>query len=109
MPDVRKLGLIEAHVAVPAQSVWFDGHFPDAPVLPGIAQLSIVVQLLSEALGKRVHVVEVNRVRFKQAIIPGEFIRVEITPERSDALTCGFRLLKGPELACNGSLKLVEM
>ena len=102
-------GTITARVTVPADSVWFEGHFPGAPVLPGIAQLAMVVQILCEVLKKPVSVTDVSRVRFKQAIMPAEPVEVQITPRENDRLACGFRLLKASELACSGFLKLVEI
>jgi len=108
--DLRKVdGTITAQVQVPADAVWFDGHFPGNAILPGVAQLAAVVQVISKALDRPVGVTHVSRVRFKQAILPSECIDVQITPKEDSLLSCGFRLLKGPELVCSGFLKLCEM
>ena len=101
-------GMITARVAVPADSVWFDGHFPDGALLPGVAQLAAVVEILGAALEKPVCVTDVSRVRFKMAIRPGDPIDVQITPKGNHTPSWGFRLLKGPELACSGFLSLAE-
>ena len=66
----RADGMITARARVPADAVWFDGHFPDAALLPGVAQLSIVVEVLNAVFDGPVRVKEVSRVRFKQAIKP---------------------------------------
>ena len=95
-------GVITACVQVPADSIWFDGHFPEIAVLPGVAQLAIVAGVLGEALGKQVRIREVSRARFKQAILPGDAIEVQIRPKENDTRSYGFRLLKGQELACSG-------
>jgi len=94
--------MITACVHVPADSIWFDGHFPEVAILPGVAQLAIIARLLEEALGKKVRVRGVSRVRFKQAIMPSESIEVQIRPKENDTLSYGFRLLKGQELVCSG-------
>ena len=47
-------GEVKAHIRVPADSPWFDGHFPDAPVLPGVAQLGMVHDLLCRIIQSRV-------------------------------------------------------
>jgi 3-hydroxyacyl-[acyl-carrier-protein] dehydratase len=99
-------GTITARVRVPADSVWFDGHFPGAALLPGVAQLAIVTAVLEEALGTRVRVTEVSRVRFKLAIMPAQTMEVQITSKESDPWTYRFRLLKGQDLACSGFLKV---
>ncbi len=101
-------GTITARARVPADAVWFDGHFPGIAVLPGVAQLAIVVDVLSRVSKKPVQVTNVSRVRFKQAIMPAELIDVQITPKQNDLQTCGFRLLKGGELACSGFLKVAD-
>ncbi len=101
-------GAIRAMVAVPAHSIWFDGHFPGVAVLPGVAQLAIIVQILGKALGKPLRVLEVNRVRFKQVIVPAEPIMVQITPKERAFRSYGFRLMKGGDLACSGFLKVAE-
>ena len=99
-------GAISAQVRVPADSIWFDGHFPGTAVLPGVAQLAIVVAVLEGVLGTRLRVTEVSRVRFKLAILPAQTMEVRITPKENDPETYGFRLLKGQELACSGFLKV---
>ena len=99
-------GTIRARVRVAAGSIWFDGHFPGFPVLPGVAQLAMVVAVLEEALETRVRVIDVSRVRFKLAVLPGQELSVRITPKESDPRTYKFRLMKGQELACTGCLKV---
>ena len=101
--DIRETdGVITAQVEVPADSVWFDGHFPEKAILPGVAQLAMVEQILCKARSRNLRVAGVRRVRFKQAFMPAERITVEITPMENKTMTCGFRLLKGDELACSG-------
>ena len=101
-------GEISAEVRVPSDAVWFDGHFPGMPVLPGIAQLALVVEILGQALGKPVSVSSFSRVRFKQAIMPSEPVGITITPNESDAASCTFRLVKNGELACSGFFKMAN-
>jgi 3-hydroxyacyl-[acyl-carrier-protein] dehydratase len=98
--------MITARARVPAAAVWFDGHFPDAALLPGVAQLSIVVEVLNAVFEKPVQVKEVSRVRFKQAIRPDESIDVWVHPKGDNRPAYDFRLLKGSEVACSGCLKV---
>ncbi len=103
----RQDGTIATSVEVPADSAWFDGHFPDAELLPGVAQIAMVVEILDAVLEKPAFVTDVSRVRFKLAIKPGERIDVEVTP-RENTPSWGFRLLKGSEVACSGFLSLAK-
>ncbi|MBI5553045.1 MAG: hypothetical protein HY911_16150 [Desulfobacterales bacterium] len=97
-------GLLGAEVRVPAESRWFDGHFPGHPVLPGIAQLAMVFDLIQGTQGVPARVLEVSRVRFKQMILPEDHLRVwaEPRPNRDGAYT--FRITKQEEVVCSGTM-----
>lgn len=95
-----------AQIRVPAESIWFDGHFPGWPILPGVAQLAMVVDVVSEALGYPVYATEVHRVRFKQTLPPETPISVVVESRENDPMTFGFRLSSATELACSGFIKV---
>ncbi len=97
------LGLC-AEVYVPAGSGWFDGHFPGKPVLPGVAQLSMVFELIGEAFGEELCVREVSRVRFKQMILPEDRLDVSAAPKSGQQGVYAFRITKNGKLACNGNM-----
>lgn len=99
---------ITAEAQVPADCVWFDGHFPHKPILPGVAQLTLVADILHRALGQPVAVEQVSRVRFKQMIQPDEVITISLSPTNTDTAAYGFRLANGAELICSGTLKTAE-
>ena len=69
-PKRSAAGEIVSQVRVDVNSPWFVGHFPDFPVLPGIAQLKMVVDMLAESLGKDLHILSVSRVKFKKLVVP---------------------------------------
>ena len=63
---------------------WFQGHFPEYPVMPGVLVLDALVQLstvLSHASGQglptTIHTIE--SVRFKRQIIPGDQLTLQTT------------------------------
>ncbi|MFZ7125810.1 MAG: hypothetical protein ACOWWM_06610 [Desulfobacterales bacterium] len=97
-----------AEVHLPEDSLWFDGHFPEEPLLPGVAQLVVATEVLEKTLGRKLAVGGFRRVRFRQAVRPGESIHVEVTPVRPDGLTYGFRIYKSKELSCSGVLHIAE-
>lgn len=97
---------LEAELRVPADSAWFDGHFPDAPVLPGIAQLAAVYELIDSAFPDTISVSELSRVRFKQIILPEERLEVAAEPKRGKKNVYAFRITKGGELACSGTMRV---
>jgi 3-hydroxyacyl-[acyl-carrier-protein] dehydratase len=80
--EVQHGGIITARVLIDAESAWFDGHFPDDPILPGVAQLNIVVELLQRALEKPVYANQLSRVRFKHLIRPGDCLDIRLSPKK---------------------------
>ena len=57
--------------------IWFKGHFPGYPVLPGVVQLRWAVELADESFGVGIGPREVMRLKFKSVIVPP--LRVELT------------------------------
>jgi 3-hydroxymyristoyl/3-hydroxydecanoyl-(acyl carrier protein) dehydratase len=101
-------GSLSAEVHVPASASWFDGHFPDWPVLPGIAQLAMVYEVVRRALDSPVRVAEVNRVRFKQMIAPDDRLTV-IAESRPEYGRYAFRITRGDEVVCTGSMNFAKV
>lgn len=105
LSDIRRCdGVMVADVRVPEESPWFDGHFPGHPVLPGIAQLGMVADLIQEALGFPARVVEVGRVRFKQMILPGDQLQVSAEPRPGRDGAYAFRLTRQETVVCSGTM-----
>jgi 3-hydroxymyristoyl/3-hydroxydecanoyl-(acyl carrier protein) dehydratase len=96
-------GTLSAEVYVPAGASWFDGHFPGWPVLPGIAQLGMVYELVRHALDGPVRVAEVSRVRFKQRIAPDDRLTV-VAELRPGGGRYAFRITRGDEVVCTGTM-----
>lgn len=101
-------GTITACVLVDSESAWFDGHFPDDPILPGVAQLSIVVELLKRLLGRPVYANRLSRVRFKQIIRPGDRLDVRLS-QNKDPCSYTFVLSVDSEVACNGCITMDDV
>ena len=95
---------LAADVHVPADSRWFDGHFPGHPVLPGVAQLSMVFELIAGAFNEAVMVREVSRVRFKQMIEPGDHLAVFAASKPEQPGGYAFRITRNDHLVCSGSM-----
>lgn len=98
-------GEFTAHVHIPANSPWFDGHFPETPVLPGVAQLGMVHDLLCRVFNQRLPVKQISRVRFKQMIGPDQplILRVKID---DDSARHSFRITGDKGLICSGTIRL---
>ena len=93
---------VSRQVSVPADSLWFQGHFPGDPMLPGIAQLHLVMEALKEALGEGIRLAGLKRVRFKRVIRPGEAIAIAAEPVADKPGLVRFQLTVEGENACSG-------
>ena len=73
--DVQELVVlpdaITGRVAIPDDHPAFDGHFPGRPILPGVAQLDLVLGLLDRALNAPVTLRRVRRMKFSSTVTPG--------------------------------------
>jgi 3-hydroxymyristoyl/3-hydroxydecanoyl-(acyl carrier protein) dehydratase len=75
-------------VVAPAESPWFGGHFPGAPVLPAVAILSLVEHALgvfaARAGGPPLVVAGLRRVRFRHLVRPESTLRVTVHRAQTD-------------------------
>ena len=84
-PGVRAVGLKN----VTQNEPFFEGHFPDYPVMPGVlivealAQVGAVgVMALEEFRDKLALFAGIDGVRFRRQVIPGDVLRMEVEISR---------------------------
>jgi 3-hydroxyacyl-[acyl-carrier-protein] dehydratase len=77
---------IHAYKNITMNEPYFVGHFPHHPVMPGVlimealAQTGAVLLLSQEAYkGKIAYFAGMENVRFKQPVIPGDVLTLEVT------------------------------
>jgi 3-hydroxyacyl-[acyl-carrier-protein] dehydratase len=95
----------EAEVSIAADSLWFDGHFPGMPLLPGIAQLAMVEDVIVKAWTPQRRAASFSRVRFKLKIDPGTRVTVRVTQNKDKPDTFGFQITTAEGVACTGSMQ----
>lgn len=70
---------------------FFQGHFPEHPVMPGVliiesmaqtAAVLVVETLGPEARGKLVYFMTVDSAKFRRPVMPGDQMRVHVVKER---------------------------
>ena len=101
-PSQQPAPTIADQVSIPADSPWFKGHFPGDPMLPGIAQLHLVMDAIRASLGQGVRLVGLKRVRFKRVIRPEETIEIAADPVPDKPGMIRFQLTIEGENACSG-------
>ena len=106
--EVNRSGddVVSAVVVFPLESDWFSGHFPGNPVVPGIALMGMVVDLMQQAMGPGLRPEGFKRVRFKQIIRPDTAVNVVIEPRVRETGTFVFRLMKEKEVVCTGFVRV---
>jgi acyl-CoA synthetase (AMP-forming)/AMP-acid ligase II len=89
----RKGDVAHLTMTLPPSLAWFQGHFPGEPILPGISQVHMAVLLSAEVLGWAPEGSDLNRVKFKDIVRPGEALDLTLTADR-DKGRLGFRWLR---------------
>ena len=101
---------MEGHFAIPSGSLWFDGHFPDDPILPGIALLGLVQETLNEdsrRKGQKVKIKEFKRIRFRNIVRPGyELAVVIIAKNDGDPDSRVFTISHDQDVICSGTVRI---
>ncbi len=78
---------------------YFQGHFPNRPIMPGVLMLESMAQAAGvlvfnshpEFHGMNVLFLGIDRVRFRKAVEPGDQLRVEMETLRKRGETWKFR------------------
>ncbi len=79
-PKTRAVGLKNVTINEP----FFQGHFPDYPIMPGVlvieamAQVSGILAFHSGAKGKSVFFMSIEKAKFRKPVIPGDQLRLEV-------------------------------
>jgi acyl-CoA synthetase (AMP-forming)/AMP-acid ligase II len=102
--EFRRGDELVTHVFASPDATWFQGHFPNAPLLPGVAMMALVEDSLEcfwqDADRPAVEVESYRRVRFRQRVEPGTSLRVRVRRVEADRFRFSVEL--GGAAACTG-------
>ncbi|MCH6482172.1 AMP-binding protein [Pseudoxanthomonas sp. LH2527] len=87
---LREADRAQAELLLDASLAVFDGHFAQAAVLPGVAQLDWAVQLARDVFAMPPRFLRMEALKFQRVARPGDLIRLEIE-WRADRSTLVFR------------------
>lgn len=69
--------------------IYFQGHFPNRPIMPGVLQLEALAQLggillnrIIDRQGMISYFAGIDNARFRRVLIPGDQLRMEVTLEK---------------------------
>ncbi|MDN5873928.1 MAG: hypothetical protein L0H29_06040 [Sinobacteraceae bacterium] len=72
---------------IPPELAWFVGHFPDQPVLPGVAQIGWAIRFARQAFQFDADPLRIDRVKFQQPIVPGDSVQLTLRHKLLDGLS----------------------
>lgn len=97
---------------------FFQGHFPDRPVMPGVLQLeamaqtaSVLILRLPDNAGKIGYFLSADNVKFRKPVVPGDtlFIEAEITKMRRNIGQAVATCMVNGEVVSSAELKFAVM
>jgi len=109
-------GWVVGQKCVTMNEWFFQGHFPQRPVMPGVLILEAMAQTAAllahrapENHGRLVFLAGIDDARFRRVVEPGDVLRIEITEtyRRRGMGKCTARALVGDELAVEAAITFV--
>jgi beta-hydroxyacyl-ACP dehydratase FabZ len=110
--EVRQ-GYIVGQKCVTMNEWYFQGHFPQKPVMPGVLQIEAMAQTgavlalaTTEDPNQIVYLAGVDGARFRKPVVPGDVLRIEMTElqRRRNVGRCEGKIFVEGQLVCEATL-----
>jgi 3-hydroxymyristoyl/3-hydroxydecanoyl-(acyl carrier protein) dehydratase len=91
-------GVWKLTLRLPLELLCFDGHFPQAPVLPGVMQIAWALAMAAPRLGTSTQCRDMKGLKFQRLLHPGDRVELSLhvdqdaTATRDDVLHFSYRL-----------------
>ncbi|MBO7097642.1 MAG: 3-hydroxyacyl-ACP dehydratase FabZ [Alphaproteobacteria bacterium] len=102
------------HKNVTMNEPFFQGHFPDNPIMPGVLQIEAMAQAAGFVIANkggnleqgRVLFMSVDKAKFRKQVIPGDCldIHVEKIKERRNIYVCAGKIFVGETLVAEAEM-----
>ena len=102
------------HKNVTMNEPFFQGHFPDNPIMPGVLQIEAMAQAAGFVIANkggnleqgRVLFMNVDKAKFRKQVIPGDCldIHVEKIKERRNIYVCAGKIFVGETLVAEAEM-----
>jgi acyl-coenzyme A synthetase/AMP-(fatty) acid ligase len=96
---------LRRELSVPEDLAFLEGHFEGFPVVPGVVQVGWVMEAAQAAFGAPPRVAAIENLKFKELLLPGQRLRLELewSPSRE---VLRFRLAAGGRVFSTGRARL---
>ena len=74
-------GRIELELEVPRDNPWFDGHFPEFAILPGVVQIGWAAHFANTLCALGPDISGMEHIKFKRPILPGARLTLSLKAE----------------------------
>lgn len=95
-------------LAVPEDLIWFPGHFPGNPVLPGVVLVDWVMHLAEAHLSLPGRFAGLRTVKFHHRVQPGDELTLELS-RKPDRLAWTYRVTATGAACAEGVVRLREV
>ncbi|OWF80336.1 hydroxymyristoyl-ACP dehydratase [Yersinia alsatica] len=113
LPTVISQQITGDHLAnidllLPADLLWFSGHFPTCPILPGVAQINWVMHYANQLFGPMPVVKSIDVVKFQRPLMPDDKVTLVLNWDRTNHKLI-FKYLAHSEItASSGKIALCQ-
>ena len=104
LEEARGTDFLERSCLVPRDLACFAGHFPGAPVVPGVLQLDWAMDGIAVLLGKTPGITRIESLKFLAPLKPGARCRLEVRIGRDGVVD--FRIWNEGSEHAKGRLRL---
>lgn len=91
----------------------YQGHFPGNPVVPGVCQLRIITEIISQITRKEIRLLEADNIKFLSMINPEEYpdltVDCQIKSQEGNRIHVSATLTRGDKtfLKCKSTFKTI--
>lgn len=98
-------GEVVLDLEIAASLLWFQGHFPDHPILPGVVQLDWAAHFARTELGLSLPAAREFQIKFKAVIRPGDRVALALRHHAAKG-RLAFEYRRGDDVCSSGTVYL---
>ncbi|MBU2707248.1 hypothetical protein KCM76_14730 [Zooshikella marina] len=86
-----ELTTIDIKINIKPDNLFFEGHFPNMPILPGVAQVHWVMLFAKEYLSVTFNVHRIEAIKFQRIIQPNSQLTLQLIDNKCGKLSFSYR------------------